>query len=189
MCAALPTLVWRVLLALLAAAAAAVAAAAQTADQQGPLAVDSSIYNFGDQAFEAQRFSGKIELKGQVAYPKGLPGGPYPLLVFLHGRHATCFSEADRKVSLQWPCPTSTKAIDSFLGYDYLARFLASHGFIVVSVSANGINAADRLAFDYGTAARGQLLQRHLDIWRQFATTGGAPFGSTFTGKVDLARI
>ena len=57
----------------------------------GPLAVTRAEYNFGDTAFTAPGFPGPVEVRASVHFPTGLPNGPYPLLVFLHGRHATCF--------------------------------------------------------------------------------------------------
>ncbi|MBI3743097.1 MAG: hypothetical protein HY261_02250 [Chloroflexi bacterium] len=60
---------------------------------------------------------------------------------------------------------------------------------LVVSVSANGINAIDNLSLDYGATARGELVQEHLNIWHDLSTSGSSPFGRTFVGKVDLSRI
>ncbi len=66
---------------------------------------------------------------------------------------------------------------------------LASHGYIVISISANGINASDNNVTDLGMLARAELVQRHLNQWQTFNTTGAAPFGTKFVGKVDLARV
>ena len=74
-------------------------------------------------------------------------------------------------------------------GYDYVAEVLGSHGYVVVSVSANGVNAVDNSVFDLGALARAELLQRHLDILKTFNTTGGAPFGTKFVGKLNLTQV
>jgi hypothetical protein len=154
----------------------------------GPLATTRTEYDFGDTAFTAPGFPGPIEVHASVHFPTGLPGGPYPLILLLHGRHATCFVGAAS--FLQWPCDPSRQSIPSYRGYDYLAQTLASHGYIVVSVSANGINARDNSVFDLGMTARAQLLQHHLDLWKAFnSISGGAPFGTQFSGKVDLTNI
>jgi hypothetical protein len=79
--------------------------------------------------------------------------------------------------------------IPSYRGYDYIAQILASHGYIVVSISANGISALDNLVPDSGMLARAQLIQHHLDRWKLFNATGGAPFGTRFVGKVDLNNV
>ena len=42
---------------------------------------------------------------------------------------------------------------------------------------------------DTGMRQRGELLERHLDLWRRWYTTEGDPFGSRFIGQVDLYRI
>ncbi|WP_395372938.1 hypothetical protein OHU45_37220 [Streptomyces tubercidicus] len=44
--------------------------------------------------------------------------------------------------SFSWPCAPGTRPIANERGYDYLGQKLAGQGFIVVSVRANGINAA-----------------------------------------------
>lgn len=157
----------------------------------GPLPVSVEEYLLGDTAFTTPALSGPIEVTGRVFYPSGLPGGPYPLLVFLHGRHATCFvgNEQGGTGFLEWPCTSPRQPIPSYRGYDYVASALASHGYIVVSIGANGINARDNQVFDLGAQARAELIQHHLDLWYAFNTTGGAPFGTTFVGKVNLSSV
>jgi hypothetical protein len=155
----------------------------------GSLAVSREEYNFGDTAFTPTGFPGPVEVAASVHYPSAL-AGTYPLVLFLHGRHATCYvGGGNGSAFLEWPCTPPRLPIPSYQGYDYVAQNLASHGYIVVSVSANGINARDNFVFDLGAKARAELLQRHLDLWQGFNTTGGAPFGSKFVGKVDLTRV
>ena len=155
----------------------------------GPLTVTREEYNFGDTAFVPTDFPGSVELRASIHYPANLPAGPYPVIVFLHGRHATCFVGGGSAL-LQWPCTSNnSQPIPSYQGYDYIAEVLASHGYVVVSVSANGINAVDNSVFDLGAQARAELMQRHLDILKGFNTTGGAPFGTKFVGKLDLTRV
>ncbi|HEX6046030.1 MAG TPA: hypothetical protein VFZ22_16170 [Pyrinomonadaceae bacterium] len=154
----------------------------------GPLTVSREEYDFGDTAFQPSDFPGPVELRASIHYPSNLPGGPYPVIVFLHGRHATCFKGASQL--LQWPCTfNGSQPIPSYKGYDYVAEVLASHGYVVVSVSANGVNAVDNSVFDLGALARAELMQKHLDILNGFNTTGGAPFGAKFVGKFDMTRI
>ncbi|HKA56775.1 MAG TPA: hypothetical protein VKJ47_24285 [Candidatus Binatia bacterium] len=153
----------------------------------GPFAVTRAEYNFGDTAFTPPGFPGPVEVRASVHFPTGLSGGPFPLLVFLHGRHATCF--VGGAAFLQWPCPPPRASIPSFRGYDYLAEIFASRGYIVLSISANGINARDNQVFDLGMLARAQLIQHHLELWQTLNSTGGAPFGTQFVGKVNLANI
>jgi hypothetical protein len=167
----------------------AITAFAQAPDPgtPGPLAVTREEYNFGDTAFQPTDFPGPVELRASIHYPTVL-AGPYPVIVLLHGRHATCFKGGSQL--LQWPCTTNgSQPIPSFQGYDYVAESLASNGYVVVSVSANGVNAVDNFVFDLGALARAELLQKHLDILNGFNTTGGAPFGTKFVGKFDLTRV
>ena len=155
----------------------------------GPLAVTREEYNFGDTAFQPSDFPGPVELRASIHYPTNLPGGPYPVIVFLHGRHATCFN-GNGSASLQWPCTSNnSQPIPSFQGYDYVSAVLASNGYVVVSISANGVNAVDNAVFDLGALARAELIQKHLDILNTFNTTGGAPFGTKFVGKFNMSAI
>jgi len=153
----------------------------------GPLAVTREEYNFGDTAFQPSNFPGPVELLASIHYPTTL-AGPYPVIILLHGRHATCFKGGSQL--LQWPCTTNgSQPIPSYQGYDYVSNVLASHGYVVVSISANGVNAVDNAVFDLGALARAELIQKHLDILNTFNTTGGAPFGSKFVGKFDLTKV
>src|SRR5215216_6289358 len=153
----------------------------------GPLAVTREEYNFGDTAFQPSDFPGVVELRASIHYPTAL-AGPYPVIILLHGRHATCFKGGSQL--LQWPCTTNgSQPIPSYKGYDYVSEVLASHGYVVVSISSNGVNAKDNSVFDLGALARAELIQKHLDIWKGFNTLGGAPFGGKFIGKVDLTRV
>jgi hypothetical protein len=121
----------------------------------GPLTVTREEYNFGDTAFTATDFPGPIELLASIHYPVNLPAGPYPVILFMHGRHATCF--VGGSALLQWPCTAqNSQSIPSYRGYDYVADVIASHGYVVVSVSANGVNAVDNSVFDLGALARAE---------------------------------
>jgi hypothetical protein len=170
-------------------ATCALTAAAQTPDPgtTGPFAVTREEYDYGDLAFQPSNFPSAVELKASIHHPTDLTGGPFPVVVFLHGRHATCYRGTT--ASLRWPCLSNQTAIPSYQGYDYVAQVLASNGYIVVSVSANGINAFDNNVTDLGMQARAELMQRHLDQLKTFNTTGAAPFGTKFVGKIDLTRV
>src|ERR1044072_3590471 len=141
----------RILVAFLFLTTFAISVFAQVPDPgtPGPLAVTREEYNFGDTAFQPTDFPGPVELRASIHYPTNLPGGPYPVIVLLHGRHATCFKGNTQL--LQWPCTDNGSApIPSFQGYDYVAEVLASNGYVVVSVSANGVNAVDNGGVDFG---------------------------------------
>ena len=69
----------------------------------GPFAVATQEYDFGDQAFTPPGFPAPVEVVAVVHYPNDLSDGPFPLIIFMHGRHATCFEGT--AAFLQWPCP------------------------------------------------------------------------------------
>src|SRR3954463_14463528 len=156
----------------------ALRAAAQTPDPgtTGPYAVTREEYNYGNSAFRPTGFPISVELIASVHHPTDMTAGPFPLIIFLHGRHATCYSGS--AATLRWPCLSTEQPIPSYKGYDYIALTLASNGYIDVSVSANGINAKDNQVADLGAQARAELIQRHLNQWKTFNTTGAAPFGT-----------
>ncbi|HEX8072369.1 MAG TPA: hypothetical protein VF546_20655 [Pyrinomonadaceae bacterium] len=176
-------------LALLFALTVCVSASAQTPDPgtTGPYAVTREEYDYGNLAFQPTGFPSAVEVKASVHHPTDMTNGPFPLIVFLHGRHVTCYRGST--ATLRWPCMSNQQPIPSYQGYDYVAQVLASNGYIVVSISANGINAYDNNVTDLGMQARAELVQRHLDQWNTFNTTGAAPFGTKFVGKVNLAKV
>ncbi|MDQ3954260.1 MAG: hypothetical protein M3285_01745 [Actinomycetota bacterium] len=159
----------------------------RAAQAEGPYEVTRTTYNLGEQVFQPSELGRKVELIANVHYPTGLPDGPYPLVVFMHGNHSTCFKE--KRTSFRWPCPDGWRPLPNFRGYDYIGSRLASYGFVVVSVSANGINVAGGRLDDTGMRQRGEVIDRHLELWRRWSTIGGGPFGNTFVGKIDLTRI
>jgi hypothetical protein len=79
--------------------------------------------------------------------------------------------------------------LPNYEGYDFAASRLASYGYVVVSVSANGVNVLGNRLDDTGMRQRGELLEEHLDLWQTWSTTGGEPFDARFVGKVDLTRV
>jgi Secretion system C-terminal sorting domain len=166
---------------------------AQTPDPGlvGPHTVIKAQYNLGDLAFSTPSFPVAIEVRGSVHYPSDLVNGPYPVIMYLHGRHETCFTTASPgSTALAWPCAPGDESITSYEGYDYSASQLASHGYIVISISANAINATDNSTGDYGMAARGELMQHHFDLWNTWNTVDSiAPFDSLFNGALDLSRV
>lgn len=100
-----------------------------------------------------------VPLHGVVRYPDG--PGPFPLVLIVHGNHDP-----------QDP---------SYRGYNYLLDLLASHCMIAVSVEEDFLNGWVGGEMD----ARGIVLLRHLQLWREWNRTPGHPF---FT-KVDMGSI
>lgn len=154
---------------------------------RGPLEVARRVYNLGDQAFQPKGLGAKVDLVGDVHYPADLGGGPYPLIVFMHGNHSTCYR--GERSSYTWPCKQGWKPLPNYAGYDYIARKLAGWGYVVVSISANGVNYFGNWVDDTGMRQRGEVVEKHLDLWQQWSTVGAEPFGTTFVGAVDMSQI
>jgi Calx-beta domain-containing protein len=153
----------------------------------GPYTVTRAEYDFGDEAITLPGLENHTsELRALVYSPAGATGRR-PLVIFLHGRHQPCYGDAPSPVP--WPCGAGNHPVPSYRGYDASANALASNGDIVVSISADAINAWDFLTVDGGALARAQLVLAHLDLWRRWSTTGGGPFGRSFVGRVNLANV
>ncbi len=126
--------------------------------------VDASKFiSLGDQAKERNRYWGftpkSFPLNGRVWYPDG--PGPFPLVLIVHGNHnPRDFSDP---------------------GYAYLGELLASRGFILTSVDMNFVNGGIRGEND----ARGWLLLKHLEAWREFGKSADNPL----FGKADMERV
>jgi hypothetical protein len=141
------------------------------------------------------------ELWASVTRPATLADGQrYPLLVFLHGNHATCGSgenprqDDDCSYTQSGVCPEGYVVVPSHRGYDYVTTELAAHGFIVVSVNANrGINCGGGEDGDFGfNLARGRLLLQHLrylaDLNRGTRATPES-IGVSLQGKLDFSEL
>jgi hypothetical protein len=129
------------------------------------------------------------------------PGQALPLIMLVHGRHIWCWNPDSGKTSNflsfdQWPCiPTEdgdpTVPIPNYRGYDYMASVLASHGYVVVSISLNAINS--NLSPSTMIEERAALMEQHLRMWATFNAGAGAvgvePFDTQLAGHVDLQRI
>jgi hypothetical protein len=101
----------------------------------------------------------KMPVNGRVWYPEG--DGPFPLVLIVHGNHNMKeFSDP---------------------GYGYLGEHFASRGMILVSVDENFLNGNMGNEND----ARGWMLLKHLEAWKQFNDSSGGPFHR----KVDMTRI
>ncbi len=114
-----------------------------------------------------------VEMRGFVVAPQGAIG-QRPLVLFLHGRHATCY-QGTAEPTLVWPCPAGHNSLPSYLGYQRAQQLLASQGYVTVSISANSINAQDGSGFpptDGGAQARSSLVRMHLARWADWAGTG-----------------
>ena len=172
---------------------------APDATARGPLATTSAEYKLP--ATLDLNISGlTTELWARVYMPATLSSPPYPLLVFLHGNHATCGSGQNPRIdtsatyTFHGICSaTAPIVVPNHEGYGYLADQLASWGYIVVSINANrGINAAPGTPEDLGNnLARGRLVLKHLQLLSEWNVFGGSPtfLGIELKGAVDFSQV
>ncbi|WP_406176897.1 alpha/beta hydrolase family protein [Streptomyces sp. NBC_00996] len=134
-------------------------------------------------------FAAAVEMRAVVVAPTNA-SGHRPLALFLHGRHATCFTGHGDDVTGEWPCPTGSKPIPSHRGYLRDQKLLASQGYVTVSISANGINGQDYAAEDGGAQARSSLVRQHLARWADWAAhPASAPRIVRASAPADLSRV
>ncbi|MCA9603007.1 MAG: hypothetical protein KC417_13330, partial [Myxococcales bacterium] len=152
---------------------------------EAPIPID---YDYGDSALSLSALGAEnpVEFQGRLTRPATMDG-VHPIVVLLHGRHSTC--EGPFGETLRWPCAGSEQPTPSHLGYDYLAEALANKGIVVISISANGINAMDNYVEDGGAMARAELIQEHLKLLERANTGSVEPFGDALVGHLDLTRV
>src|SRR5215510_1480719 len=157
------------IIAMLAATTISLGQTAPDATAPGPFTTTSSEYKLPPTNDDLVAPQVVTELWARIYRPTNLNNGPYPLLIFLHGNHATCgrFEGAGPgrfDISIQYTlmgtCPTGYVVVPSHEGYAYFAERLASWGYIIVSINANrGVNAAPGVIGDPGlNLRRGRLV-------------------------------
>lgn len=142
--------------------------------------VVTTVYDLGDEAHKDPRTGTVSELRAVVHHPVEVDGR-MPLIIQVHGSWWAC-TDAD---AMQWPCEKG-EPFPSFRGYDYLGEELAARGFIVASISQDGINM---VSFDYGDRAR--LINKHLKLWKRL-DAGTGPLSETLgalTGHIGLRNV
>lgn len=144
-------------------------------------------YSLGDRAFQVPGFHSTpggpvadLELTAVVHAPRTLVG-KRPLVLLAHGHWKPCRSD-----EWVWPCPAGD-AFPSYRGYDYLAEELARQGFVVVSVSVNGVNAGEM--GEIADVARAAVMSKHLEMWRDLNEGRGPLRLPGFRGHVDLTNV
>jgi len=152
---------------------------------------------------DPQRTTRSTELKGTMYYPNLAAGVSYPLVVMMHGNHATCGTGSNphiddnsqysgTSVDTGGTCPAGHFEVRSDKGFAYLATELAERGFFVVSIDANrGLTArsdGEILTDQTLVKARGRLMLKtlqHMSQWN--AGTRATPAGlPNLTGHLNL---
>ncbi|WP_426404728.1 hypothetical protein ACN9M0_33200 [Streptomyces sp. R-07] len=146
----------------------------------------------GEYALKSVRLPGlpqPVEMRATVVGPADAPGRR-PVALFLHGRHATCYTPGTEELRMVWPCPAGTQPIPSEQGYLRAQRLLASQGYVTLSIAANGVNGQDENAEDGGAQARSSLVRQHLARWADWtANRASAPAAVRRTAAADLSRV
>lgn len=159
----------------------------------GPHAHARSEWDLGQEVVQGSGGRYLVHVHGSLHAPEG--DGPFPVLVFQHGRHGTCRIAPVGFEMLLQPCPDAEPLlapVDSYTGYGYLAEHLASHGFVVVSVDANNVNDHDgtqSLVDDSGATARARLVLRVLDALADAHAGAGEGGLEGLEGRLDLDGV
>jgi hypothetical protein len=169
-------------------------------------------YHLGDRVFHVGNFHAMrkngyparrlapLEVTGRVYAPADAAGRHLPLVVIAHGLFWTCANDARDTTGGEWPCTGGRTAIGSYAGYDYLGRTLAARGMVVVSISANGVNAGE--LGQVADRARASLVFEHLRLWQSLVDSGsgalagtfvdpatGVPAAPDFRGSIDFSDV
>jgi hypothetical protein len=156
----------------------------------GPIhayAIAAAGYDLDDQSVPGISFL--TTLYGVVRHPVDLTGGPYPLVVMLHGNHGNCrqngtmddWCQTREGQDCDWWGFTTTPNAE---GMVFQTETLAAQGYIAVTISGNAVNCRD----DY-IPERTQLLLEHLRRWKGWNEASADPFGAQFVGAVDVTRV
>ncbi len=143
------------------------------------------------------------ELWARVWLPKDgredLPNYNHPLVIFLHGNHATCGHGSNPRVDDNCAytntgmCPSGYQVVPNHMGYEYAAKKLVSWGYAVASVNANrGITCAAGTSADFGlNLARGKLVLRHLELLSQWNKSGvkKKTFALDIENRIDFSHV
>ncbi len=185
---------------------AAHSAGAPPSHENGPLKTTSAEYRLKAAVDPDVLADQPTEIWARVYRPATLvdPAAPLqkrPLLVFLHGNHGTCGigtaprNDGSCEYTNEGTCPAGYIITPNHEGYSYVGETLASWGYVVVSINANrGITCGGGNSDDWGLIlARGRLVLKHLQLWNEWTTSGGAPstLGTPdlFKGAIDLTNV
>lgn len=170
--------------------------AAPTVDDLGPYQIAGPIdYRYAplevtsridDDGRRTETF--EVDVAGVIHFPAladgaVAPEAGFPVVLFQHGRHSTCSTTGNENGSESSGTDCQADGLEpirSDKGYDYIAENMASHGYVVLSVDANDINAQDGgSSNDAGITARASCF---CIIWILFVISPATRiplFGST----------
>jgi hypothetical protein len=165
--------------------------------EDGPATRPVRAWAIGDAAYHERRVDVpgvpfQTDLFGLVRHPADLDGGPYPLVLLLHGNHGNCrLNGTTTDFCAELPGHECT-----FAGYStapnadgmvFQAETLAAQGMIAVSLSANALNCRNNESGYIGQ--RAEYVLENLRRWKAWHEGEDGPLGTTFAGAVDLSRV
>ena len=120
----------------------------------GSYRVESDQYRIGARVIPSILSDRAVEIWAKAHYPLAEEGN-HPIVVMLHGNHPTCGRDSNPRIddnceyTFHGTCPSGYEVVRNHEGYDYIAKNLASFGYIVISINANrGINCGPASAGD-----------------------------------------
>ena len=120
-----------------------------------------------------------VRLDGVIGVPAS--GGPFPVVLIMHGSHASCPGEN------VWPCSPEEEQ-PNYKGFDYLVMKLAEAGYVTLSINVNAEHT-----FGFGeappTLRMKQLIDLHLGELAAANEGASDKFGLDLKGKVDPTRM
>lgn len=148
-------------------------------------------YDLGRQVIPAAPFN-RAEVAGHVRFPADFEArATLPLILIMHGNNGVCRSQEGvdycrMDMIRDGVCPDGMTPTPNGEGMLYLAETLAARGMVAVVIKGNSTNCVPLPGTVQGKVV---LLVEHLRRWRRWVKEGGAPFGTSFVGKLDLAHV
>jgi uncharacterized lipoprotein YbaY len=126
-----------------------------------------------------------LRLNGLIAVPEET--GPFPVVVLIHGRHASCPEiEGQDTLVQQWPCENEQP---NYAGFAYLASALAARGYLAMSINVNAAYTNGWGEDTSGTVRFPQIVDLYLASLAAANADQDVGFGVPLAGKADLAKI
>jgi hypothetical protein len=120
----------------------------------------------------------------------GEVGGTVSAALQTGGDELSTYDQGQCESDVPLGLATSTE-INSYAGYDYIGKELASDGYIVFSIDVNDISSLDESADDASYIGRAQLVAKTLDFANalNLGELPMNPLSMALTGRIDMTKI
>jgi hypothetical protein len=145
------------------------------------------------------------QIRGQVYFPNLTSfnvKSSFPILIFIPGKHPDCrlpiipgYPALDiNSTDSLGQCPNNMAKVPSHLGFGYLGRHFASHGYIVVSIDVVLINNKWGIPGDYTlNFVRARLVLKTLQKMKEWNSNAGISKeildGVDLSDKMDFTQV